>query len=193
QVGVSYARDAEQDDNQQKNLDIYDDGVQSNISDIVDVAANYVNSFGAFDVALSGRYGFANDDSGGDPTVWGGGLNLGYAGFTIGGSYAEQNGASFMNGQAWDAGVSYETGPWGFSFTYMNGENVDDETVGIAADGDEQLQQYLLGVNYTLAKGVALNGFGAYADFDEDVSDGGAGGGNDVDGWVLGTGIKISF
>jgi hypothetical protein len=77
----------------------------------------------------------------------------------------------------------------------MNGENVDDENFFLGNTGsDEQLDQYLLGVSYTLAKGVALNGFGAYADLNEDDGDAGAGtSGNDVDGWVVGTGIKISF
>lgn len=51
-------------------------------------------------------------------------------------------------------------------------------------------------MNYALAKGVALNGYGAYVDFDEEVGD--AGGpnettGDDVSAWVVGTGIKISF
>lgn len=108
-----------------------------------------------------------------------------------------------------DAGIAYATGPWGISFTYFNGENVNDGADldgdgatggpgdGSAAGGvDEALDQYLLGVNYDLATGVALNAFGAYVDFDEEIGD--AGGpnettGDDVDGWVVGSGIKISF
>ena len=86
-------------------------------------------------------------------------------------------------------GVSYETGPWGFSVTYFNGENVDDENPGT----DEELDQFLVGIAYKLAKGVTLNAFGAYVEFDEDVSDGGGGSGDDVDAFVIGTGIKISF
>ena len=191
QVGVSYARDSLQDNVAYQNID---NRAFPFLDNIVDIGANYVNSFGAFDVAVSGRYGFASAQ-GPNPDVWGAGLNLGYAGFTIGGSYADQNDARWMDGEVWDAGVSYETGPWGFSFTYMNGENVDDENFFLGNTGsDEQLDQYLLGVSYTLAKGVALNGFGAYADLNEDDGDAGAGtSGNDVDGWVVGTGIKISF
>ena len=122
-------------------------------------------------------------------TSWGVGLNLGFAGFTVGGSYAEQDDAGTEDGEVFDLGVSYETGPWGVSFTFQHGENVDDENPG----ADEELDQYLLGISYALAKGVALNAYGAYVDFDEDVSDGGEGSGDDVDGWVLGTAIKISF
>lgn len=218
QLGVSYARDPRQDDQQQLNLDVQEVG----LSNIFDVGANYVNSFGAFDIAVSGRYGIATNDTTFDdvfpddddeffdedafddnPQVWSAGLNLGFAGFTIGGSFAEQNGTLADDGQGWDAGVAYETGPWGISFTYFQGNNTDDENFLLGAD--EELKQYLLGVNYDLAKGVAINAFGAYADFDEDIGDFNvdtdAGpdtaqvnpGGDDVDGWVVGTGIKISF
>lgn len=187
QLGASYARDGNQDTQAQLNLN------GNPLHDIFDVGANYVNSFGGFDVALSGRYGMATNSVGPDPEVFGAGLNLGYAGFTIGGSFAEQNDGGTEDGQAWDAGVAYETGPWGFSFTYFHGSNVDDELP--VAGADEELDQYLLGVSYTVAKGVALNGFGAYADFDEDAGDVGGpnAGGDDVDGWVIGTGLKISF
>ncbi|MFK7941723.1 MAG: porin [Paracoccaceae bacterium] len=188
QLGLSYARDGLDDNVAQQNLN------GNSLNNIFDVGANYVNSFGDFDVAVSGRWGIASNDVAGadDPEVWGAGINLGFAGVTVGGSFAEQNGSGADDGTVYDAGISYETGPWGFSFTYMHGENVDDENV--ATGSDEQLDQYLLGISYKLAKGVSLNGFGAYVDFQEDAGDGGVGTqGNDVDGFVVGTGIKISF
>lgn len=206
QIGLSYARDDNPDTNTQYNHNVYE-GTRN----IFDIGANYVATFGDFDVAASGRYGTAKsridapDGSGiynSTPKVWGAGLNVGYAGFTVGGSYAQQKDAYDMDGRAWDAGVSYETGPWGFSFTYVNGRNKDDENYDWAAGGgpNEKLHQYLGGVSYTLAKGVALNAFGAYVDFKEDVGDpattggfGTAGAGDNVDGWVVGTAMKISF
>ncbi len=207
QLGASYARDELEDDQTQLNID------GSPMHDIVDVGANYVNSFGALDIVVSGRWGIGFDDRakapgtdiGENPQVWAAGLNIGYAGVAVGGSFGEQNNAGVQDGRAWDAGIAYTTGPWGISFTYFNGENVDDEA-DADADGavdalavggvDEELDQYLLGVNYDLATGVALNAFGAYVAFDEEAGD--AGGpneatGDDVDGWVVGTGIKISF
>ncbi len=228
QLGVSYARDGREDNNQQLDIDLEE------VGNIFDVGANYVNTFGAFDVAVSGRYGIAtNDDDFLDldddeffgqfddnPQIWSAGLNLGFAGFTVGGSFAEQNNTVDQDGRSWDAGVSYETGPWGVSFSYLNGKNVDDENALINAgdiDGDgvddllstgadEKLQAYVLAARYTLAKGVAFNAFGAYVDFDEDVGDLNIDtdldgidddrlnpGGDDTNGWVVGTGIKISF
>lgn len=187
QIGVSYARDGFDDSNAQINTD--NPGA---LSDIFDLGANYVNSFGGFDVAVSGRYGIASRQGASNPEVFGAGINLGYAGFTVGGSFAEQNDSADADGRAFDVGVSYETGPWGFSFTYFDGENVDDENAGIGAD--EEQQSYMLAATYSLAKGVKVSAFGAYVDFEEDVGDGGAGTpGNDVDGFIIGTGIKVNF
>ncbi len=195
QLGVSYARDGNQDTNAQLNLDT----TGALPTNIFDIGANYVNSIGGVDIALSGRWGMADENvvGQGDPEIWATGLNLGYAGFTIGGSFAEQNNSGAQDGQSYDAGISYETGPWGFSFTYFHGRNVDNELAGNGLGADEKLAEYLLGVSYTVAKGVALNGFGAYAKLNEDFGDGSVVGattpGNDVDGWVIGTGLKISF
>src|SRR5690625_3307065 len=54
QLGRSYARDDQDDSNEQLNLDVYE-GTRN----IFDVAANYVATFGDFDVGASGRYGMA--------------------------------------------------------------------------------------------------------------------------------------
>jgi len=206
QLGVSYARDATQ-----NTLGMIGTSAAA-ASDIVDIGANYVNSFGDFDIAASGRYGFATDnrtpvlgtDIGNDPEIFGFGLNLGYAGFTIGGSWAEQNGSGDEDGNAYDVGVSYRTGPWGFSFTYFHGENVDDDLTagdsGVGIGGspitgiDEEVDQFLLAIDYDLAKGVDLNLLGGYIDFDEETGDGAAAnGGNDVEGFFIATGMRLRF
>ncbi len=190
QLGLSYARDGRQDDNTQVDTDL-------ELHDIFDVGANYVNTFGDFNMAVSGRWGIADNNTSADPQVWSVGLNLGMAGVTVGGSYAEQTGASVarVNGTAWDAGISYETGPWGFSFTYFHGENQGNpDSCGVACTvaevGDEEVDQYLLGISYDLAKGVNLGGYAVYVDFD-DASGGTAD--HSVDGFIIGTGVKIKF
>ncbi|MEO0957709.1 MAG: porin [Pseudomonadota bacterium] len=190
QVGFSYARDPLQDDNSQVDTN-------GEIDNFFDVGANYVNSFGGIDVAVSGRWGIAFDPNGSDPQVYSFGANLGFSGVTVGGSFAEQNNSGNLDGQSFDVGISYETGPWGVSFTYFNGENVDNENPTNPFGNDEELDQYLVGVNYKLAKGVDLSAFGAYIDFEEDNGDAagnvGVASGDDVDGFIIGTGIKISF
>lgn len=186
QLGVSYARDDQEDDSSAVNC-------EGETCDFFDVGANYVNSFGDFNVAASARWGIASSPlaGGDDPQVLGFGLNLGYSGFTIGGSWAEQNNAETDDGQSFDVGISYETGPWAFSATYIRGSNVDDENFGSGAD--ETLDQFGIGVNYALAQGVDINVFGSYVDFDEDFDDAGVPGGNDVDGFIIGTGVGLSF
>ena len=185
QLGASYARDGLQDTNAQVDTDA------SSLHDIFDIGANYVNSFGDFDVAVSGRWGIAsNSTNSDDPEVWGAGLNLGYGGVSIGGSFAEQNDSGTEDGIGYDAGVSYMTGPWGFSFTYHHGENVDDEKPFPGAD--EEVDLFLLGSSYKLAKGVNINAFVGYVDFEENMGDA-DGPGDDVTGFAIGSGIKINF
>ncbi|HUF86076.1 MAG TPA: porin [Thermohalobaculum sp.] len=223
QVGVSYARDNTQDSNAALDCN-------TNACDFFDVGANYVNSFGAFNVALAGRYGIVDTPGGGgSPEVWAAGANLGFGGFTVGGSYAySDKDHGVQHGRFWDAGISYETGPWGFSVTHSRGKNVDNDCTALAraaarntANGfdagapidpaidfggtclgglndKEELRQYLAGISYALAKGVALNVFGGYVEFEgAEIEDIFAGEGEkfrtDMDGWVVGTGIKISF
>ena len=178
QVGVSYSRDAVEDASTWTNCN-------GTTCDFFDIGANFVQSFNGIDIAISGRYGTADNPGGANPDVWAVGANIGFMGFTIGGSYAETDDMGNANGRFWDAGISYETGPWGFSFTYANGRNVNNE----AAPAHETLEQYLLGVSYKLAKGVTLGAFGGYVDFEEN----GEFTPEDTDGWVVGTGIKISF
>ena len=183
QLGLSYARDGLQDNFGPTSTA----GGSGTLENIFDVGVNYVQTFGDFNVAASARWGSANanlNQATSNPTVLGFGLNLGYAGFTIGGSWAESN--EHLNGVddgiAYDVGASYATGPWTFSLTYFHGEN--GEPGGTL---DEQ-DTFGGAVDYKLAKGVRLNMFGAYVDYDS-----AAGAGSDVDGWVLGTGIGLSF
>jgi hypothetical protein len=232
QVGVSYARDANRsDDDAQKDSD--EDG---ELFDIFGVGANYVNSFGAFDIAVAGGYvtgsmngkdaasGFgaivsgdvtdgefgegiheftcdelddfedefpdadfqvttacSDEVSGKDPNAWSAGLVLGYQGFSIGGSYANWNNSAISDGlEVYDLGVAYETGPWGFSFTYMHGE--------VDTDGGE-IDKFMLGMDYKLAVGVRLGAFAIYEDGDSDSGTQDW----DGDGFIIGTGLKLNF
>ena len=123
QLGASYARDGNQDSS------LAGDNLNNSFGDIFDFGANYVNSFGGIDVAVSGRYGFGDvDGSGKDPEAFAFGANVGFAGVTVGYAFAENNdgiGAGSDDAQGHSAGVSYETGPWGVSATYYLGEGVD--------------------------------------------------------------------
>jgi len=234
QLGASYARDATE------SSGFRNTESEGSLHDIFDVGVNYVNSFGAFDIAVSARYGVGSlegrsgtpgtagtprvdgiaiapngrailfngpapanatvvrdpepatagtagtaGDSASDPEVYAFGLNVGYAGFKVGGSYAKSSDSGFLaqDGEFFDLGVSYTTGPWGMSFTYSHGENE------VTAGGpDSELDQYIAGVTYKLGPGVTAGAYAGYADFD-------APGGNagDIDGFYVGTGFKLNF
>ena len=193
QLGLSYARDPNASNNAQVDLN------GNALNNLFDVGANYVQEFGGVEVAVAGRYGIAQNDTvgGTNPEIWGAGANVSVAGFTVGGSFAEQNNAGVADGQSYDVGVSYSTGPWAMSLVYQYGTSADDEqanaALAVPAGSDEELQQIVAGLTYELAQGVAVGGFAAYVDFDEDVADSGAAGGDDVDGFIIGGGIALEF
>ena len=175
QVGVSYARDANRSgvDSQQ------DRDAEGELFDIIGLGANYVNTFGDFNIAVSGGYTTGSVTGGEDPDAWSTGLNLGFGGFTVGGSYAEwDNQRDGM--KTFDVGVSYATGPWGVSFTYVRGE--------LDTDGGE-IDKFLLGLDYKLATGVRLSAFAIYEEAES--NDGTES--YDGDGFILGTGVKVNF
>ncbi|WP_282604777.1 porin [Pelagibius sp. Alg239-R121] len=180
QGGISYTPDSGEDSNAQPSENAaYHNGI--------DLGVNFTESFGGFDVAAYGRYGVATNDApgGDDPEVFGAGINVGFAGFTVGGSYSQQEEGGVNEGQSWDIGASYGTGPWGVSLTYFNGE-----AEGSAASGDEELQTIEAAASYALGPGIKVIGSVGYNDFDDDES----GVGDDSnDGYWIVTGIKLSF
>ena len=80
----------------------------------------------------------------------------------------------------YEAGVAYETGPWGVSFSYIRGENE-------VANAD--IDKFMLGLNYNLATGVKLGAYGVYEESDSSDPSNESNG----DGFIIGTGIKVSF
>ena len=177
-VGISYARNASQTSGPVNN--------NLTTTDFVDVAASYSGSLGGLDLGLSARYGTASAAPGGtDPEVWGGGISLGFGGFKIGGSFGEQDGTALRDGHSYDVGVSFANGPWSYSLTYFNGENVDNE-IGIGAK--EELKQIIAAATYKVNGNFKVSGFIADVDFDEDSSTT-----DDIEGTVVGLGAKFSF
>jgi len=185
QLGISYARDSGQ-----------ASGVVNNnttITDIVDIAANYSGSFGGVDVDASARWGTASAAPGGvDPEVWGAGLNLGFSGITIGGSFAEQDGTAARDGHSYDVGIGYTSGQMSYSLTYFSGENIDNENVALG--GKEELETIILAASYKVNSNFKVGAFIANTDFTEDFNDAGtANGSDDVEGTVLGVSASFSF
>jgi hypothetical protein len=150
-------------------------------------AVNFVRTFGAFDVAAYAGYmtwqGPQTSATAGapDPDQWNVGLQLGFAGFKVGGSYGEisdgrAGGAGTaaastagvgtaatvgnVDGRAFDLGVMYTFGPAAVSLNYIDGENKAGSCVNATqvctSPGDDTFSMVSLGGKYTLGPGVSL-------------------------------------
>ena len=149
-------------------------------SDMVEVGANYNNTFGGVTVKASAGYmwGRAVDDVAGsnykDLGAWQLGANVGYAGFTLGGSYTDfgKSGQNQRTGvfteasRNWTVGAQYTTGPIVVGANYKNGKDAGSLTT----TGKRELQVYELGVGYTVAPGLTLQAQYDYFKLDNDAS-----------------------
>jgi hypothetical protein len=176
QLGISYARDSGQ-----VNGPVNNNAV---VTDIVDVAANYSGSFGGVDINASARYGTASAPAPAvnDPTVWGVGGSLGYAGWTVGGSFVDQDGTAARDGQAGDFGIGYANGPMSYSLTYFKGKNQNNE-----APGFETLETIMLATKYKVADNFNVGAYIARTDFTEGNTV------DDIEGTSVGVSASFSF
>ncbi len=104
------------------------------------------------------------------------GVNIGVAGFSVGGSYANEfdgkiitDGAGGIKrseeGQSWDVGASYSTGPWGVSATYFHGEWEGD-----VGNGDEEVDSIVGAVSYALGPGIKTSLSVMYGALEDDAT-----------------------
>ncbi len=118
-----------------------------------------------------------------DDEAWQIGVNVGFSGFTIGGSYGEDNNG--LNGNfdsiGWDIGGSYSTGPWGVSVAYFH-----SETELGTGNGDDERDLVEGAVSYALGPGIKIVGS---IQFMDEQNDSGA----DTDGWAGAIQSKLSF
>jgi hypothetical protein len=170
------------------------------LSDVFDIGAKYSQTFGTTSVTVSARYGTgsaANIVGLSDPETWGIGAQIGFGDFVIGGSYAENdNGGAGGNGTAgvyggvgdssgWSLGATYDmAGPWSFEIQTYQGESKD------VAGNNGEYQAYQIGASRDMGPGVSWDVYATQVDSDDGVP----GVANaDVYGFVIGTGINLSF
>ncbi|MDX1710985.1 MAG: porin, partial [Rhodovibrionaceae bacterium] len=157
------------------------------------VGANYNASFEGFDIGLSAGYNEAqapeNGLAGKDQQQYTFGGNLGFAGFTVGGSYAEEVSSLRMDGHAWEAGAQYNTGPVTVSVNYLSTEHKGT----VLGDGQDEETQALSGaVGYALGPGIDVSATVMWAEHEDD-SDNASGPGSDQDGVALILGTSFVF
>jgi outer membrane protein OmpU len=106
-----------------------------------------------------------------------GGLTVSMAGFTVGGGYTDVNktgvvggattddGLTNVDGNTWELGVSYATGPYTVSAAYMSAEDNGVSTVA----GDDKDHAWKVAATYDMGAGVALtaNYFRITADLED--------------------------
>jgi len=132
-------------------------------SEIFEFGINYVNKLGALDVAVSGSWGQADSENktaaaagaagSDDREEWSVGGRVGWAGWTFGAAYRDDNrGRSGDNSRNdFNIGVRYATGPWGVGVQYANSE----QETGTGSQEDE-VEAIELGGSYDLGPGVQL-------------------------------------
>ncbi|MBP2301980.1 porin [Azospirillum picis] len=135
-------------------------------TDLVEVGANYNNTFGGITVKASAGYfwGKAGEDAPGtnykDLGAWQAGAQVGYAGFSLGGSYLDygksgQNrapGVDTQDARVWVVGGQYTTGPIVVGVNYKVGKDAGSAVVA----GDRKLKVIEAGAGYTVAPGLTL-------------------------------------
>ena len=132
-------------------------GMEAAEADNVSLGANYKGKFGDASVAVSGGYTKVDGKkgAGAEYTTLQGGLKVSFAGFSIGGHWAEREDDTAMsevdNREGYMAGIGYKTGPWNVALTWLN--TTDDQT---DATGEIEHNQYTLGMTYSLGAGVVV-------------------------------------
>ena len=202
-IGVSYAPEGSTNAGSSFSVDR-----NAVISDIFDIGVNYSQTFGTVDVLLTARYGIGEAPTlaaaAGDPENWAIGAVFGFGGFSIGGSYAENDNneivagggvgdpgditGGFGDSEGWSFGVSYDApGPWSFSAeTYQS----DTDTVDGAGviQGRTDREAYAIAASRDLGPGVDWDIYVIYEERDSDTT-----AFTDVDGTLVGTAINLSF
>jgi outer membrane protein OmpU len=191
QLAVSYAPDGTQ-DRAQGGTGGTD---ESQLSNATSIGADYSGEFGGVTVGVGGGYSFANvENNDEDPSIWAVGVNVGFGGFTVGGSVvfgdeldggnsAAFNGLTVDEATVFDVGATYTIDAVTVGVGFSRGEYED------ANDGeDDQLDHIQLGVGYALGEGVNLGAMVGWFDYEDEGPD-------DVDntGWQTGVGINMGF
>ncbi len=167
QLGVSYTPDASHHGPQENGTVVLpkDSNGNSfnNINRVFEVALNYAGTLAGVDVGVDGFYTTGDSTApGADPEEYGAGLNLGYAGFTLGGAYYKSSDMagtrlSFAVADAsrktWTAGLKYATGPWTVGVAYLDSKDSNDS---FSFFDDRKTSTWQVGGGYNIGSGVDL-------------------------------------
>jgi outer membrane protein OmpU len=144
------------------------------------------------DVDVKADVGWNHDHGGAaDNTGWRTGINLGFAGFTIGGAYLDQEGdidaagLVSLDGNGWDMGISYKSGPWTAAVAYMETE----ETATINDPDNTEMTTLHIGGQYNIGPGISLRANVQITEYTHETT----AAAKNNEGWAAVAGIKVSF
>lgn len=199
QAGVSYTPDQAEHGSSSGFAGVNDGG--TNFVNVWNAGINYQGQYDAVTVAaaITGETGSAKDTGTAAATIddlqaYSAGVNLSYAGFTVGGSYADapeigRTKTDNASAHYWTLGGAYEFGPFAASVTYF------DSTVQSDVAPDQNFQNISVGADYKLAPGLMPYVEVNFFDTDDGVADvGGVGAATkDNKGTVLLVGTQLNF
>jgi outer membrane protein OmpU len=168
-------------------FDVSRSEVDGALSDVWELGLNYGGEFSGVGVKASVGYtggsyadsGFATASQLESYKAWQGGLNISYAGFTIGGGYINKLDSGLRKAVAnqddfvsWGLGVQYATGPLTVGASYTRGEGqVNPATAGTLTGvsttttgtttrytGSVKQDQWAIGALYAVAPGLVVGG-----------------------------------
>lgn len=147
--------------------------------DVVEIGANYKNTFGGVGVAVGGGYFWGKAETTGgvsfkDLNAFQLGAKVSYAGFTLGGGFvshgesgqAKTAGLFRDKNEVWNVGLQYATGPILVGAAYTNGKDPGS----LSVRGERKLQTWGLGASYTVAPGLNVGAEYTYFDSESDLS-----------------------
>ena len=205
QLGVSYAPNIDAPGGNRQTFGLNTDEDPGDFNHVIGAGANFVESFNGIDIAIFAGAEWANLEANtatgalDDYQAYQGGLNVGFSGFTVGGSvsYNDRGSDNDFDTDVWfyDVGITYATGPWTVGVTYSRSEYDLDSSI---LEIEETRNMVELGVNYKLAPGVTLVGALQWMDEKNDVN--GDIGGDlpvefelDTEGFAGAVGTKLTF
>jgi hypothetical protein len=163
QLAVSYAPDGTQD---RSSFGTGGTNEPGQISHDMSIGADYSGEWGGFSIGAGGGYSRGDAETGNaSPSIWAVGLNVGFGGFTVGGSVAFTNTDDANNDKrtVFDLGVTYNIDAVTVGLGWSRGD-YDNPTVG----GKDTFDQIQLGVGYALGPGVTLAAMVGFFNYDSD-------------------------
>jgi predicted porin len=208
QLGIGYIPENGATNSRGSGLDSKLGGTLAN--EVVDVGANYTGKFGSTSIAGFVNWFTSETESsavgvaaGKDADGYGGGLQVGFGGFKIGGKFTKINDIATGNGivavgspgidrETYTIGVQYNTGPWGVGVQRVQATQ-EVLVGGVKSTRDDRTEYVSVGGTYNLGPGIKLFGGIQFWDFEDSANIANASPATEGEATVGVIGTKFSF